>query len=208
MLVSELVSRSGVPLASIKYYLREGLLMPGHATSATRADYDETHVRRLRLIKGLSGVGLSLGRIKAIIALIDEPGPSLFDALGTAVYALSPPPVADESHPRATAALELLGTPYLPDHPAVAQLEHALAAAEACGVGMTDDQLRAYAPHIEAIAAVDIALMPRDDPAAAIEYVVLGTILYEPIIAALRRLGHAALAADLLDKQGDLTHDV
>ncbi len=51
MRISELVARSGVPLATVKYYLREGLLMPGETTSATQARYDEQHVRRLALVR-------------------------------------------------------------------------------------------------------------------------------------------------------------
>ena len=33
------MARSGVPLATVKYYLREGLLMPGASIGATQADY-------------------------------------------------------------------------------------------------------------------------------------------------------------------------
>ena len=41
MLMAELSRSSGVPVATIKDYLREGLLPPGTATSATRAEYGE-----------------------------------------------------------------------------------------------------------------------------------------------------------------------
>ena len=44
MQISGLSARTGVSIASLKYYLREGLLMPGAPTSATRAEYDEGHV--------------------------------------------------------------------------------------------------------------------------------------------------------------------
>ncbi len=39
MLMAELSRRSGVPVATVKYYLREGLLPSGVTTSATRAEY-------------------------------------------------------------------------------------------------------------------------------------------------------------------------
>lgn len=55
MKVSELAAQSGVALATIKYYLREGLLMPGEPTSATGARYGEQHVRRLALIRAWPG---------------------------------------------------------------------------------------------------------------------------------------------------------
>ncbi|HET7822095.1 MAG TPA: MerR family transcriptional regulator, partial [Ornithinibacter sp.] len=49
MRISELSQASGVPLPTVKYYLREGLLMPGEATSRTRAEYGPAHVERVRL---------------------------------------------------------------------------------------------------------------------------------------------------------------
>ncbi|MGI8645472.1 MAG: MerR family transcriptional regulator, partial [Nocardioides sp.] len=42
--MAELSSRSGVPVPTIKFYLREGILASGEVTSATRAHYSEGHV--------------------------------------------------------------------------------------------------------------------------------------------------------------------
>ncbi|WP_280482755.1 MerR family transcriptional regulator [Nocardia cyriacigeorgica] len=204
MLMSELATRTGVPVPTIKYYLREGVLMPGRATSATRAEYGEPHVERIALVKALSGHGLSLAKIKTIVGLIDSPDESLLTALGAATSALPPSPEsgADTELPRAQAAFATLGRPLPADLPAAAQLEQALADAEAAGLPMTDDRLRAYAPHITAIAAYEIDRMPLDSTAAAIEYAVLGTVLYEPILAALRRITHAELTAQRLAEAG------
>lgn len=201
MRVSELVERSGVPLASIKYYLRERLLMPGAPTSATRAEYDEAHLHRLWLIKALTGLGLPIPKVRAVVAVLDEPSPSLFDALGRALSAL--PPYPDEAdpptdYPRARAALECLGQTYDPGYPAVAQLERALVAAERVGVGLSERKLRAYGEHVRGIAAADLAEMPTDSVQDAVEYAVLGTALHEPVIAALRRLAHQDIAARTL----------
>ena len=54
MWMSELSSRSGLPVPTIKYYLREQLLHAGEAVGATRARYDDSHVRRLRLVRALT----------------------------------------------------------------------------------------------------------------------------------------------------------
>lgn len=200
MLMSELATRTNVPVPTIKYYLREGVLMPGHAISATRADYDDSHVRRIALVKALSALALSMAQIKSIVGLIDQPGKSLFATLGAATAALPPGAEAEGTGdcPRAEAALAALNWLVPPGFPAVAQLEHALADAEAAGVPMTEDRLRTYAPHIMSIAAYDIEQMPVEPASAAIEYAVLGTVLYEPILAALRRIAHAGLAAQRL----------
>jgi DNA-binding transcriptional MerR regulator len=49
MRLSDLSAASGVPVATVKYYLREGLLPPGRLTAATSAQYDDSHLQRLRL---------------------------------------------------------------------------------------------------------------------------------------------------------------
>ena len=51
MELRELSARSGVPVPTIKYYLREGLLTSGTDRPGTRADYDVAHLRRLGLIR-------------------------------------------------------------------------------------------------------------------------------------------------------------
>ncbi|MCE5290009.1 MAG: MerR family transcriptional regulator, partial [Nocardiaceae bacterium] len=56
MWMAELAARSGLSVATIKYYLREGLLHPGEAVGQTRTRYDDSHVRRLRLIRALTDV--------------------------------------------------------------------------------------------------------------------------------------------------------
>lgn len=196
MRVSELVEASGVPLASVKYYLRRGLLMPGTATSATGADYGEQHVRRLALIRALTDVvGLSVEKAGEVIHLIDDPDPDLFETLGRAVAAL-PPYVDDEDdYPRARLALERIGQIYDPRYAAVAQLERSLRAAEEVGMPLTDERLDLYAKHIRAIAEHDIAQVPQGTAAQAVEYSVLGTAIYEPVLAALRRLAHQDIAS-------------
>lgn len=200
MRISALAAASGLPIATVKFYLREGLLHPGVATSATQATYDDSHVRRLRLIRALTGpVGLSVQQARTILQLIDDPGEDLYSTLGRAVSAL--PPAVDEAsgddhdpYPRARAALEALGQVYDPRFAAVAQLESALAATEAAGMPISHDRLQEYGRRLREIAAYDLERMPQE-PHAAVEYTVLGTALYEPVILALRRLAHQDVAA-------------
>lgn len=198
MRISELVQRSGVPLATIKYYIREGLLMPGETTSATQARYGDQHLRRLNLIRALTDVaGLPLQKAGIVIGLIEHPQPRLFDTLGQAVAALPPYADANEKaeYPRAQAALEKLGQVYDPQYAAVAQFERALAAAESVGLAMSDERLLGYGRHIMGIAELDIDQVPTGTVHDAVEHSVLGTALYEPIILAMRRLAHQDLAA-------------
>ena len=201
MRISALAAAAGLPVATVKFYLREGLLQPGVATSATQASYDESHVRRLRLIRALTGsVGLSVQQARTILDLVDDPGDDLYATLGRAVSAL--PPAVDDAasddepdpYPRARAALEALGQVYDPRFAAVAQLETALAAAEAAGMPISEERLLAYGRGLRDLAAFDLERMPHL-PHAAVEYTVLGTALYEPVLLALRRLAHQDAAA-------------
>ena len=47
MRVGELSEAVDLPIPTIKYYLREGLLPAGEVLWSTRSTYDETHVARL-----------------------------------------------------------------------------------------------------------------------------------------------------------------
>ncbi|WP_022885864.1 MerR family transcriptional regulator [Glaciibacter superstes] len=210
MQISHLATESGVGIATIKFYLREGLLQQGDAVSATRADYGQAHLDRLRLIKALTGAaGLPVQRAGEVLAIIDHPDGSLFEMLGRAVAAL--PPYADaeiaadgaaaddagapRDYPRARAALAELGQLYDPRYAAVAQLDQALAAAESVGMPASSERLAAYGVHLKAMAEIDLASVTEAEPAASVEYAVLGTALYDPVILALRRLAHQDLAA-------------
>ena len=77
MRISELAETTGVPVHTLKYYLREGLLMPGEATSRTRAEYGPEHVERVRLVRALvehGGVGIAgVHSILGALAASSEP---------------------------------------------------------------------------------------------------------------------------------------
>ncbi len=51
--ISELAAEAGVPVATVRHYLREGLLPEGEKTSRNMAYYPADLVDRIRLIKRL-----------------------------------------------------------------------------------------------------------------------------------------------------------
>ncbi|MFB2580491.1 MerR family transcriptional regulator [Herbiconiux sp. P15] len=96
MRISELSDASGVPIATLKFYLREGVLERGHVTSATRADYGPEHLERVGLVSALTNVrGLPIAKVREILAIIDGPQLDPVEAMGHAVAAL--PPYDDEA---------------------------------------------------------------------------------------------------------------
>ena len=188
MKMSELSERSGTTVATLKYYLREGLVPAGESLGATRADYSEAHLQRVRLVRALIDAGVSVAQSKRVVETLDSPPTSRHDLLGKAQYALP------ASHPDVAVSAEVtdlvagLGWQVSPDSPALRSLTGAIAAARSAGVPLEPESLTGYARATEGIAAVDVAAVPRDDLTAALHRVVAGTVLVDPVLAALRRL--------------------
>ena len=197
MRISELAETTGVPVHTVKYYLREGLLMPGQVTSRTRAEYGTEHVERLRLIRALveqGGVGIA--GVHSILAALAAPPPSGHELLGVAHSALPTPgdngPVSDE----VTALVADLGWDVCAGAPATRALTAAVSAARAAGVPLSPESLRRYAEAMADVAAVDVAMaLSAKDPAAAMHTVVLGTVMVDPVLLALRRMAQEAVSA-------------
>ncbi|MBF4621301.1 MerR family transcriptional regulator [Clavibacter sp. VKM Ac-2542] len=198
--ISELAERSGCSVATIKYYLREGLLHPGVKVNARRTAFDETHLARLRLVRGLIHVvGVTIEQAGTILDLVADPDQSVVGAMRKATAAL---PTGDRSSSaageaapaRSTAAtealLDRLGVQHTADSVPVAQLDRALELAEEAGIPLDESQIRTYVDAVRDIADADFSRVPWSDPQGAVEFAVLGTALYEPVLLALRRVAH------------------
>ena len=198
MRISELAERTGVPVHTLKFYLREGVLMPGRATSRTRAEYGEEHVARVGLVRALVEHGrVPLAGVRAVVAALDAPPPRRHDLLGVAHCAL---PGAATDGPVSAEVADLvagLGWQVGPAAPALASLSSAVPAARSAGVPLPADQLRRYAEAVRGVAEVDVdAALATDDPAEALRTVVLGTVAVDPVILALRRVAQEAVSAE------------
>lgn len=192
MRISELARRGGLPVGTVKYYLREGLLPPGEPTAATQAQYGDDHLARLRLIRSLLGVGgLTVARAREVLAVVDDPAASVHDTLGAAHGAL--PAVRAEGQPdleHARNCLERWGWCVHEGSPALLLLAQALAALHTAGFDTPEILLDRYAAAAKDIAEADVAEVPTDSVAEAVRFVVIGTLLFEPVLLALRRLAH------------------
>lgn len=197
MLISELSRRSGVPVATIKYYLRENLLPSGEPTAATRAEYGDRHLGRLRLVRALAEVGnLPLASIRRILSAVDNEDLGVHEMLGTAQYALGPaidPPDGDgewqAARTQVGALLTELGWRVTPYAPALDMLTQALVALRRLGLATGPADLLPYARAAEALARDEIERMDPSAPRGAmVERAVVATVLYEPVLIALRRL--------------------
>jgi DNA-binding transcriptional MerR regulator len=209
MRIAELSRRTGVPVPTIKYYLREGLLPSGERTSPNQALYHGSHVRRLRLIRALTEVGdLSIAETRDVLASMDSPAKTLHETLGKAHDAVSPTferhadPASWARAAEVTAELvRRRGWQVKEGNPALDLLTRVLATLYELGqddlVGLLDE----YADAAERLADSEVkAVLGRPDLESMLEGVVIGTALGDTLIAALRRLAQTDVSAGLAPK--------
>ncbi|RYB95362.1 MerR family transcriptional regulator [Nocardioides oleivorans] len=203
MRLAELSRTSGFPSATIKYYLRLGLLAPGTTESSTWASYDDTHVRRLALVRALTEVAsLSLDDVRRVLDAVDDSSVALHESLGTAQWLLSPEPdtaPSAESLATVDALVDRQGWHLAEGGPLRARLAGQLDTLARLDFPVTDDLLDTYAASLRPLVELDVSRIPTEDRGRAVERVVVGTLLYEPVIASIRRMLAEVVSSETLD---------
>ncbi|MFD7492981.1 MerR family transcriptional regulator [Streptomyces sp. NPDC059832] len=203
MRIGELSNRSGVPVPTIKFYVREGLLPAGQLTSPNQASYDSGHERRLRLIRALLDVGgLSLAAIGDVLRVVEDPAQPVHKVLGAAAKRLTPVhgdgsgPELEDAREEVAELLERRGWRAAAHGPAGDSLAEVIVALRRAGHGGFVELLDDYAAAAEPVARADLDYVgrrvARED---LVESVVVGTVLGEAMFGALRRLAHADASA-------------
>jgi len=197
MRISELSARTGVPVATIKYYLRERLLPEGERSAPTQATYGEGHIERLRVVRALIESGVSIAETRRVLDALDDPPASPHDLLGAAHAAVMPASDAALDVSAAERLVEGLGWQTgMCDAQVLAGVARALHGLDRAGFEVPDAVMSAYIEAIGRIARAEIAGVPLDSPEAAVRYVVLGTVLVEPLLLALRRVAEQIASAE------------
>ncbi|WP_168218492.1 MerR family transcriptional regulator [Nocardioides eburneiflavus] len=208
--MSALAERTGIPVASIKFYLREGLLPPGRRVTDRLAEYDDEHVRRLRLIRLLREVGrVPVDGLRRLVAAVGQPGP-LHDLFALAADATTPEPTtAGELRPMTRALVDDLvdragWTAVRPEAPAREALAGTLEQVLAFDTHPRDPaELLPYVRLADEIARYEIGhLDGSKDRHGLLEEMVVGQVVFGEILALLRRLAeehhsHERFGADL-----------
>ena len=203
MRISELSAESGVPVATIKYYLRERLLPEGERTSPTQASYGIPHVQRLGVIRALVDAGVGIAGVRKVIGVLEEPPENPYDLLGAANAAVTPVVDGDLDLSAATALLERMGGSPLDCFPdQLRAVAHALATLDRAGFTVPPSVMDAYLVHLGAIGDAELASTPETSMDDAVRYVVLGTALVEPLVLALRRVAEQVAASRRFSARG------
>lgn len=213
MKISELSRRSGVPIPTIKYYLRDGLLPPGRATAANQADYGEEHLRRLRLVRTLVGVRrLPVGVVKEILGAVMEQDGDLHQIFGIVTDAR--PATQQEKQAQeqerqeageetggVTDARELvaaMGWEVYSNTAAIRSLGEVLDALSDMDSGIDWRSLLPYARLVDRISELDVQQMDGVSGVLELaERAVLVSVLLEPALLAMRRLAQEDKSARL-----------
>ncbi|NYF16982.1 DNA-binding transcriptional MerR regulator [Microbacterium sp. AK009] len=197
MRISELAATTDVAVPTIKYYLREGLLPEGVRTAATQAEYGPRHIERLRVIRALVAAGVSVAEIRKVVTALDAPPAGAYDLLGVAHAAVTPAAPDDIDTGSAEALYERLGgRPGTCEPRLLGGLAVALATVEQAGFTVPSDVMDEYVASARRIAEAEIAGIPGDSLESAVRYVVLGTVLTEPLQLALRRAAQQIVSSD------------
>lgn len=199
MRLAELSTRSGVPTTTIKYYLRLGLLHAGERQSSTWSAYDDSHLRRLALIRALIDVaGLPLEAVHRVLKVVTDEAVPLHQALGTAQWLLSPSAVdpSAESVERVDALVSRHRWELASESPHRRVLAAALDRLDSLAFPAPDALLDQYAEALSRFAATEVGpITAETNRATAIEHLVVGTLLYEPLLTTMRRMAHESESA-------------
>lgn len=204
MKISDLSTGSGVSIPTIKFYLREGLLRRGGLTAPNQAQYGESHLKRLDLIRVLrKQAGMSISDVGEVVRAIDDAEDERSDfaiiaadrlplshTIGDEIDIDSPAFQAAQDRLRAAAGRR--GWAVREFSPAWVQTVRALAVIDTEWKSLTDDQLDLYMEALERIAGHEIQAASHfaADREAWVHFISLGTLLIEPLMLGLRRLAH------------------
>jgi DNA-binding transcriptional MerR regulator len=210
MRMAELSRASGVPVATIKYYLREELLPAGERTSPNQASYDDSHVRRLRLIRAMLDTGgLSVAAAKEVVAALDAPDLGIHQVLGVAQRALIS--VRDDVTPAdrewASERVEALARDrdwhVKPGEPSTDSLVAILATFRELGrEQLLEHFLDSYARVADELARVDLHSLGDGPAESTVETMVVASVLTDALLAALRKVAQVNASARRFEGDG------
>ncbi|MEU7974590.1 MerR family transcriptional regulator [Micromonospora sp. NPDC049089] len=211
MRISDLSRYTGVPVATIKFYLREGLVPPGRLTGRNQAQYGEAHRRRLLFIRAMTGIGqLELSTVMELLTAIEDddlPLPGLYRTANRVVY-----PDLDKSkavndvtaeRTEVDRLINELGWQVGDDVPGRNRLAHVLAALRELGCSHGTEFFHPYAQLAEQSADRELSLLPRDDMEVERAAAVARAVLLDAALAALRGMAQEHLVTQRFGRPAD-----
>jgi DNA-binding transcriptional MerR regulator len=198
--ISELAELSGLPVATIKFYLREGLLPAGTPISRTQAEYSDSHLERLRLIRALRDIAdLPVATVGTVLAAVDDEELPLLDLLGVTQLAVAgfkgSTSATEDGLELAAELLAGLDWTLTDDSPLLDSLARVLDVLRGEGEPVDAESLRPWADAALAVAEVEMDHIPVHAPRAeAAHTVAVGTVIYGELLTQLRLAAQEAVS--------------
>ena len=198
--ISELAELSGLPVATIKFYLREGLLPAGTPISRTQAEYSDSHLERLRLIRALRDIAdLPVATVGTVLAAVDDNELPLLDLLGVTQMAVAgfkgSASATEDGLELAGQLLAGLDWTLTDDSPLLDSLARVLDVLRGEGEPVDAESLRPWADAARAVAEVEMDHIPVHAPRAeAAHTVAVGTVIYGELLTQLRLAAQEAVS--------------
>ncbi|GAA2087152.1 MULTISPECIES: MerR family transcriptional regulator [Brevibacterium] len=200
MKLSELAAAADTTTASVKFYIREGLLPPGEKRNQTTAVYGRPHLERLELILGLRRhIGSSLETIRALTEVIDDPEAgdlAVMEAAQTLAVGERRPPEgraeASGGGDGREALRDVMETQGWPDAASAARaaVEERIARSAAVGIEWRTDTLRTIADAVGRIGTLGLDMTGSRDRTAL--GVAVGTYELSRLVVDMLRLAQTS----------------
>jgi DNA-binding transcriptional MerR regulator len=194
--MSELADRAEVPVATVKYYLRAGLLPAGRMSGPRRAVYDESHLRRLRILRLLREIGgVPVSSLRVVTDALDDedlPIHAVMDVTADVISA-GPEPGAQDAASQALVddVIATMGWDGV-RRESVDRLRLASLVAAVNGPGplvATVETLRFYAGVADQLARTEVHHIDYTrDRAELLEEMITGSVLFGQIFSLLRQM--------------------
>jgi DNA-binding transcriptional MerR regulator len=196
MLLSELAERADVPLATVKYYLREGLLPAGEVTGPRRAEYDDSHLRRLRVLRLLREVGgVPVTSLRQVVDALEDATLPVHDVMTLVADVITAGPTIAADPVSLEIVDDVLATAGWDGVRAESMDRLRLAALISLlnGPGPLDatrELLSFYAGVADRLARAEVALVdPSTERSRLLEQMVTGSVVYGQVFELLRQIG-------------------
>lgn len=199
MRISELAETARIPVATIKYYLRERLLPDGEKRTQRLTEYGEEHVRRLGLLRLLREVGnIPVASLRRLVQMTQGTEQTVHQTFSAAVAALVPAPPVSEVSPSMLKAVDEMTAAagwsnIAPDHPDRENLAALLEQVASYDTHPRDPaEIIPYLRFADEIARYEIShLDDSKDRLGLLEEMVVGQVVFGELLASLRRLAEA-----------------
>ena len=203
MRISELSKLSGIPIATLKFYLREGLLPPGIPVGRNQAEYSDRHLRRILFIRAMTNVGrLDLSSVRQLLQVIEADQRSLtevYDVVDRTVWPMDPEPpdtpLTKQADADATELMGRLGWAIDPRSPGYSRFVTVLVTLRKLGCDCGIDYFTTYAEAALSLMAQELDLLPEEGRSPDRAAAVARTILLGIAMTSMSSMAQAQLLA-------------